>query len=212
MNNPHERIRSPENLPRPVIELHELLASHDIPHAFGGAIAANFYTSREPTADIDVNVFIPLSERVDDIQVITPILHMLDPQLTLEDAQLHLGRIREDDQTALAYKGTRVDLFFSFSDFHDEVAEQIKYVEYKGTQLPILAPEDLIIFKIMFSLYPKRREHDWSDIAGIIHGQRSELNAERIYKWLNKSFVYSDHKEWINHRLTELGLPDPSDN
>lgn len=45
-----------------VAAVHEQLKGAGIPHAFGGAFALAYYGAPRPTADIDVNVFVPAQE------------------------------------------------------------------------------------------------------------------------------------------------------
>jgi hypothetical protein len=208
--NPHEKIHNPEDLPRAVIDLHVLLKSHNIQYAFGGAIATKFYTERQPTKDIDVNIFIPLKQRaVNDIETVVPVLKIIDPALTAEDAQKHLENIRQHDDTAMRFQDTRVDLFFSYSDLHDEAAGRIKYVEHQGAELPILSAEDLIIIKIIWGVLANRQEHDWADIEGILRDQAGKLDARYIYKWLDLILEKYEHKDQIFDRLAGADLPNP---
>lgn len=67
MDRDPERRQRPEGEPEPdlaekVLRLHDALAADDVPHAFGGALAADYYRVPRATIDIDVNVFVPGEE------------------------------------------------------------------------------------------------------------------------------------------------------
>lgn len=191
-----------EDLRQTIIDVHELFATNELPHAFGGAIALAFYTEPRGTADIDVNVFLPNDQG-------QRVLHILDDTMPAEEAENHLLHIAKWFGANVPYHGTEVDLFFSFADLHDKVAERIRYVEYRGVSIPILSPEDLLIFKVMYGGNPERQDRDWPDIAGMIRNQAGKLDHSYIYEWLNRLLDEDDPRF---ERLRSLGLPAPDSN
>ena len=87
-----------------VVEINRALDRHEVPHAFGGALALAYW-SLDPrgTSDIDVNVFLPVAdcERA---------LRALPSGVERPDGTA--DQIRRDGQIRLWWEGTPVDLFF----------------------------------------------------------------------------------------------------
>jgi hypothetical protein len=107
--------------PEQVLAVHRALAEAGLPHAIGGAIALSIYGAERPTADIDVNVFVP-PERRPDVRA------ALD--------RLSLGE-------------TPVHVFYSHDALHDEMAQAIREVPYAGATIHLVGPEHLVIRKAM---------------------------------------------------------------
>lgn len=127
-----------------VIELHRRLATADLPHAFGGALALAFCTA-EPrgTKDIDVNVFIAV-DRFGEL------VGALPPDVSVTDSDRR--RLRRDAQSRLWWNDTPVDVFLSNHPFHDHTESRRRLVSFAGVDdLPVLACGDLAIFKTFFA-------------------------------------------------------------
>ncbi|HSX44888.1 MAG TPA: hypothetical protein VLF39_02105 [Candidatus Saccharimonadales bacterium] len=196
--NPPEKETGFEDLRKTIVDLHKLLESHELPHAFGGAIALAFYTEPRATADIDINVFRPKAQGPE-------VLHILNSQMSAEEAKIHEEHIEKFYGASVPYKGAEVDLFFSFTELHDQAAERIRNVEYRDVSIPIISPEDLIIFKVMYSSNPDRLDRDWPDIAGMLINQSGNLDSEYIQTWLHTLLPDDDPRF---NRLRNLGLPE----
>lgn len=127
------------------------LRDADVPYAFGGAIALG-YALREPRAtnDLDVNIFVPSTSG-------TAVLATLPMQIA-HDAD-DVRSIERDEQVRLWWDRTPVDLFFSASSFHDDVASRARSVPFADTTIRILAATDLATFKVLFD-----RTKDWLDL------------------------------------------------
>jgi hypothetical protein len=149
-----------------IVELHRALASADIPHAFGGAVALAYWTA-EPrgTRDIDVNVFLPATES-------GPALEALPTGVAAPEGTS--ARIARDGQIRLWWDGTPVDLFFSNVPVHDQAARHSRTAPFEGTRIPILGPVELAAFKAMFG-----RTRDWADIEAMIAAETLDLDAVR---------------------------------
>lgn len=149
-----------------VVELHRALAARDIPHAFGGAIALA-YATRDPrgTVDIDVNVFLPS----DDAAVALAAL----PSGVVQPPQT-VARIARDGQIRLWWDDTPVDLFFDYAPVHAAAAEHRRTVPFGDTEIPVLGPVELAVFKIMFD-----RFRDWGDIEEMHLSGTLDLAAVR---------------------------------
>lgn len=136
-----------------IVALHAALDRAGIPHAFGGALALAFCTA-EPrgTQDIDVNVFLTPAE-------LDRVLAALPAGIAVPDAaRLALER---DAQARLWWDATPVDVFLSNHPFHDHAEAGRRHVAFAGVErLPVLACQDLAVFKAFFA-----RPKDVVDVA-----------------------------------------------
>jgi len=149
-----------------VVELHRALEAHDVPHAFGGALALAYW-SLDPrgTTDIDVNLFLPVDECVRALRALPRGVEQ--PEGTEE-------LIRRDGQIRLWWERTPVDLFFDYAPVHEDAARDRQIVPFLDTKIPVLGPVELAVFKAMFD-----RTKDWADIETMIAAQRVDLDAVR---------------------------------
>jgi len=111
------------------VALAAALEAASIPHAFGGAIAYNYYGEPRATRDIDINVFSPQSQSERTLAV----LQRAGVPLDIEQARqeiLRTGQIR------LRWEHVPVDLFFSTVPFHDDSQGRARRVPFRGRIIP----------------------------------------------------------------------------
>lgn len=149
-----------------LVALHRSLSRRRIPHAFGGAIALAYWTL-EPrgTRDIDVNVFVPASEAARVLRALPE--GVAQPEGTV-------GAIERDGQIRLWWDDTPVDLFFDYVPVHEEAARNRRTVPFEGTQIPVLGPTELAVFKAMFD-----RTRDWADVEAMAAAGTLDVAAVR---------------------------------
>jgi hypothetical protein len=137
-----------------LLAIHAALKQHSLPHAFGGAIALA-YCVQEPrgTRDVDVNIFVDAGRAPE-------VLAALPEGVRVEDGDVEKA-IREG-QTRLFWDGVPVDLFLNNMPLHEEVANDVLWVDLQGTQIPVLDCASLVIFKSFFA-----RTRDWGDIEEV---------------------------------------------
>lgn len=147
-----------------LLALHAALAAAELDHAFGGAIALAYWTL-EPrgTRDLDVNVFVPVSE--------APRVLAALPDGVGDDPGGALGR---DGQARLWWDDTPVDVFLDYAPVHAEAARHRRYVPFEGETIPVLGPVELAVFKAMFD-----RTKDWADIEAMVAAGTLDVNALR---------------------------------
>jgi hypothetical protein len=154
-----------------VVAVHRSLASANIDHAFGGALALAYCTS-DPrgTADIDVNVFVP-PEEADRVFSALPV----GVQIRARD---RIAALR-DGQVRLWWGETPVDVFFGYHPFHAKAAGRAHAVPFGEERIPVLGCIDVAVFKAMFG-----RTKDWADIeamaaagldGGVVSSELSDL-------------------------------------
>jgi hypothetical protein len=141
-------------IPEKMVAMHRSLTRAALPHAFGGALALAWCTQQaRGTIDLDVNVFVG-RDRLDDVLAGLP----RDVVATDTDKAL----LVRDGQARLWWDATPVDLFLSTTQFHDEVAQRVRWEQFGKVELPFLACEDLAVFKAFFN-----RTKDWADLEAM---------------------------------------------
>lgn len=153
-----------------IIVLHEMLDSLGVTHQFGGALALAWYRNPRATTDIDVNLTLPP-------EAATPILGALG---TIGVTVTDMGRelIARDGQARLDWGGYYLDVFFATLDFHHDMAQRARQVRFGPVEIPILAPEHLIVCKVVFD-----RPKDWLDIAEMV-AWGTEIDAVQALGWV----------------------------
>jgi hypothetical protein len=148
-------------------------ALSDIPHAFGGALALAYYAEPRATIDIDLNVFVP-AEQFSAVAVPLGQLGAAtdDPSV----AQL----IQRDGQARVMWDATPIDLFFSYDPFHEAAGAARRFVPFGDGTIPILAPEHLIVCKVVFN-----RPKDWIDIDSMLEGG-VDIDVAEVLRWVGR--------------------------
>ncbi|MBI2170328.1 MAG: hypothetical protein HYU28_12645 [Actinobacteria bacterium] len=152
------------NIGDAMVALHDALVAADIPHAFGGTLALAWCTPMaRGTIDIDVNVLAPPKQA-------TNVLAALPPAITWSDHDA--ARIRHDGQVRLRWDATALDLFFSTSPFHDDIATRVRWEPFRGQELPFIDCADLAVFKAYYD-----RARDWVDLEDMHAAGTLDLDA-----------------------------------
>src|SRR5438309_6347795 len=133
-----------------VVALHDALKRARIAHAFGGAIALNYYAVPRATIDVDINVFVP-PEGYDRVMA------ALSP-LGVSGARDREG-VDRDGQCRADWGPNAVDLFFAFHELHEAMQRRMRVVPYPPGEIPLLCAEHLIVCKVTFD-----RPKDWLDL------------------------------------------------
>lgn len=157
-----------------VVVLHEALRGAGLPHAFGGALALAYYAEPRPTADIDLNVFVPPAR--------WPALRATLAPLGVDTSP----GPPEGDQLKLPWDGLELHLFFSSDPLHEAMAAATREVPLGGAVVPIVAPEHLVVRKAILD-----RDKDWADIEAIAAGTES-LDRSEIESWLARMVAAGD--------------------
>ena len=142
-----------------IVALHDGFSVGALPHAFGGALALAYCTlDPRATQDIDVNVFVGV-DRLDDVLAALP-----DGVVATGAARRQLAR---DGQARLRWDETPVDVFLSNHPFHAAAATRCRQVPFGAVEdLPVLACEDLAVFKAFFA-----RPKDAVDLASMVEAE-----------------------------------------
>lgn len=166
-------------LPAKIVAIHRALASADLAHAFGGALALAWCTERaRGTIDIDVNVFVS----PDDTDAV---VGALPGEVVWTEKDLAL--LRKDGQARLWWDDTPVDVFLDTTDFHRDVAGRVRVEPFAGTDVPFLGCSDLAVFKAFFN-----RTRDWADLEDMVTA--GTLDADRVFGVLVRYLGGSDER------------------
>lgn len=161
-----------DDLSSKILAVHEMLSSLRVPHQFGGAIALAWYRSPRATTDIDLNV----TAAPEHAAPVLGALQHLGVLVTAADRAL----IARDGQARLTFDGSYLDLFFATLDLHQEMARLARDVRFGPVEIPILAPEHLIVCKAVFD-----RPKDWLDIEEIVRWG-TEVDAQAVLAWIER--------------------------
>lgn len=157
-----------------IVALEGAFLAAGIPHAFGGAHALAYYGSIRATHDIDVNVFLPVSE----VDRVFGVLARLGASV---DAPGLKQLARRDEQVRVRWEATPVDLFFAYDPLHHSSLERRRAVDFYGDTIHILSAEDLITYKATFD-----RDKDWRDIATVVFACEHPLDFDYVRGWLER--------------------------
>lgn len=162
-----------------MVAISRALDEAGVPHAFGGALALAWCTRRaRGTIDLDLNLFVDPSQA-------EAVLARLPPGTTWSDDDL--GRIHREGQARLWWDTTPVDVFFSTTDFHDQVATRTRREPFADDELPFLSCRDLAVFKAYFD-----RTKDWADLEEM--ATAGTLDVEAVLGVLVLHLGGTDHR------------------
>jgi len=168
------------SLDEKIVALHAALESARIPHAFGGALALAYYATPRGTIDIDCNVFVRAEKAPRVLEALS--------SLGVSAGGDERAKIARDGQVRLRWERTPLDLFFSTDAFHDRCMRRARRVPFgDGAEIPILAAEDLAIFKVVFD-----RAKDWVDLGEILYAQGGGFDAGYTLEWLERILAADD--------------------
>jgi hypothetical protein len=155
------------------------LTESGTPHAFGGALALAFHIA-EPrgTRDIDINVFLPANDA-------RTVFGILPTEVRWTDRDVE--EVERNGQVRLFWDDTPLDLFFVTHPFHETAAAHVESVPFAGRKIPILAADDLAVFKAFFD-----RTKDWADIEAMIEVQSIDVHV--VLGWLVDLLGADDHR------------------
>jgi len=155
-----------------LVPLLQQLDARRIPYALGGALALAFWAEPRATKDIDINVFVPES----DLLIVTEALRAAGCRFPREDPA---ARVRDRGDLVVHAGVVRVDVFFPFHPYHDDVRSRVRTVHTPAGDRPILSAEDLVLFKVLFN-----RPKDWVDIHAVLLAQEKRLDRAYLRHWL----------------------------
>ena len=152
-----------ESLVEKIVQLHHSLKAADLPHAFGGALALAWCTNRaRGTIDIDVNILISAEHWQQALEALPN-----NVRVTAGDRKF----LKRDGQVRVWWEKTPLDIFLNSTEFHQEMADRIRWETFAGLNLPFLSCFDLAVFKAFFN-----RTKDWADLEEMRHAETLDIH------------------------------------
>ena len=150
-------------------------------HAFGGALANNFWGIVRTTQDVDCLVLIPaiLYQRLaDELTSIACVLR--DESGNEQPISVAAMRHQERDRKLIElWQGdARAELFVPFLPLQDEILRRAVRLPFQNRTIPVTTAEDLVLLKMVF-----HREKDLIDVRGILWVQRGKLDINYLRQW-----------------------------
>jgi hypothetical protein len=161
--------------PDKVLAVHLALDEAGLPHAIGGAIALSIYGAPRDTVDIDVNVFVGPERR--------PEVRAALDSLVIDENPVHV--------------------FYSHDPLHEEMARKVREVPYGGATIPLVAPEHLLIRKVLLD-----RPKDWPDIEALLRAN-PDLDLAEIETWVRRMTGDGDDRVTKLHELARRAFTCP---
>jgi len=155
-----------------VARIADALEHAEIPYAFGGAIALNYWAEPRSTYDIDVNIFLPETHA-------EPVLAVLIAAGVPIDATVELPKILRQGQTRIHWDVIPLDLFFLTVALQESAQRRARRVSFGAHEINVLTGEDLAVCKILFN-----RDKDWSDLRGLLLMQGRSFDLAYTRAWL----------------------------
>jgi hypothetical protein len=152
------------NLEQTLIELASKLKEGGISYMVIGGIANAVWGEPRVTLDIDVTIWVPVSEASKIVSLLETVCRPLvpDPADFVQRTSVLPMQAKSD---------VRIDLIFGSLPFEKEAIERTVEVEVSETSVRFATPEDLIITKIV-----SERQRDADDVRAILSRQRSRLD------------------------------------
>lgn len=142
------------SLSEKIVSLHQSLQHHDVPHAFGGALALAWCTKRaRGTIDIDLNIFV----ESDKAQAI---FNALPSEISWKKSDLK--KVKTEGQIRLWWDKTPIDLFLNTMKLHDQMSLRCRWETFAGASVPFLSCQDIAVLKVFFD-----RTKDWADLEAM---------------------------------------------
>jgi hypothetical protein len=178
-----------------IIAIAAALDAAAINYGFGGAVALAYYGTPRGTTDIDLNVFL----KQDYVHVLAKVF----AKLGMQEFERHaLSALDQKGQLRAQWDHTPIDVFFAYDDFHFSCEKRVRQVPFAGTDISILSPEDLIVFKVVYG-----RPKDFRDVQEILICMGEELDLRYLSVWLERFLEPSDERMLgFGKALAERGL------
>ena len=166
---------------RIIEHLTDILGRLGARHAFGGAIANNYWGIVRTTQDVDCLVQVAAIDyqRLAD-ELASAGFVMRNQSGT--DETISVAAMREQERARklieLFLQGIKTELFVPFLPLQDEILRRAVRMPFGSKSILVTTAEDLILLKMTF-----HREKDLIDVRGILWVQRGKLDLPYLRHW-----------------------------
>ena len=85
-----------------------------------------------------------------------------------------------------------VDFLIAIPGYEEEVLARARSFHFGEMPLPVCAPEDFVIYKVIAD-----RSKDWADVEGVLIRQRERLDQKYIRTWLAQFAEILERPDWL---------------
>lgn len=162
-------------------ELAAALNAADCEYALGGAIALGFWAEPRGTLDVDLTLFLPVTQPSSCVRL----LQNIGCEVRSNQA---IQSLTEHGFCQVEFGGRRVDIFLPLTPFYEQARLRRQKVILGDQPVMIWDAETLCVFKMMFF-----RRKDLADVEQVLRVQIAEFNTQ-----------------WVREQLVEMyGKLDP---
>ena len=137
-------------------------------------MAYGFYGMPRATGDVDFNIFLPA-----DANALAETFSALrEFGIEFDENDLLQQAAKRGDFRAY-YNNIRLDFFVMSVPLSESAATRVRSLPFLGRPIAVLAPEDLILFKLLFF-----RSRDELDIRRMVATLGKGLDREYVLRWL----------------------------
>ncbi|MBC8874746.1 MAG: hypothetical protein H8E44_35450 [Planctomycetes bacterium] len=179
-----------------ITEMADVFQRLQLPCAFGGALANNYWGVVRTTQDVDCLVSIPALK----YQLLADALNAMGYQMRDESGSgipVTVRHMRDEvDQRKLIEcfrQGIRAELFVPVVPLQGEILRRAVLMPFEDQQIPITTAEDLVLLKLAF-----HREKDLRDVRGILWVQRGQLDLDYLWHWSKRTLEDAAQQELVS--------------
>lgn len=190
-----------------VLALADLFDRLKLSHAFGGALANNYWGVVRATQDIDVLVLLPALQYQDAATAFADAgFSMRSPEG--QSAPVDVPRMRHEVQDRRLFAlydrgGIKVEVFVPFLPLQDMILRRAIRLPFEGRPIPVTTAEDLVLLKMAF-----HRDKDLRDVRGILATQREKLDKAYLHLWAGRMLEDRSSEE-LRKWLEDYGQQAP---
>lgn len=175
-----------------IAKIVKMTQKHEVPTMFMGGIAVSVWA--EPRATYDVDGVIDT-----DLIDLEKFLYELSKEGFSCDKNNPIKLIQNLPFITLVYlldeHEIYVDLFLAKSKYAKESLNRKREMKLSGVTIPIIAPEDSILYKLLAG-----RSRDMDDVRQILIAQKGKLDMEYMKKWASQLGVIA----FLNDEISSL--------
>lgn len=188
------------DVPDAVDRIADVLAQQNIRHAFGGAIAQNYWGVVRATQDVDVLALVPA------VRLQGVVDGLIAAGFRLRDARgaermITVAEVRaaqlEHNLFAIWLGMVKVELFAPVLPLQHRMLDRARPMPWRNRTIPVTTPEDLILIKMVF-----HRDKDLRDIRAMI--ATSGANLDRAYLKTQAAEVLDPDRRAELQRLAQI--------
>jgi hypothetical protein len=166
-----------------------LLDSQQLTWAVCAGAAAHLYGDRRPIQDVDLLVM------PGQLPAVVKLLQQQQKAVQFDGQRILWRGIKVFDNLSIKRNGATHPYTLD-----DLMAARLRRMPFLGATVSVLAPEDVLLHKIVMSRGAEQGKHDLADAAGIARRQRLDLD------YLRQRSLTMNTNDAISAALAEIGI------